>query len=93
MLLPREVDIAAVGREAPLPVPRPKIAGVEVMKEDRQGRAGLDGAIVVTTGRKMPSPARIPKSAEVNKNDEGKTEARKRRASDSVLAVSTSHGG
>ena len=90
MLLPREVDIAAVGREAPLPVPRPKIAGVEVMKEER---AGLDGAIVVTTGRKMPSPARIPKSAEVNKNGEGKTEARKRRASDSVLVVSTSHGG
>ena len=62
-----------------------------VMKEDRQGRAGLDSAIVVTTGRKMPSPARIPKSAEVNKNGEGKTEARKR--SDSVLTVSTSHGG
>jgi membrane-bound lytic murein transglycosylase A len=93
MLLPREIDLAAVGREAPLPVPRPKIAGVEVMKEDGQGRAGLDDAIVVTTGRKMPSPARIPKSAEVNKNGEGKTEARKRRAWDSVLAVSTRVGG
>jgi membrane-bound lytic murein transglycosylase A len=93
MLLPREVDIAAVGREAPLPVPRPKIAGVEVMKEDGQGRAGLDDAIVVTTGRKMPSPARIPNSAEVKKNGENKTEARKRRAWDSVLAVSTRVGG
>ena len=45
MLLPREVDIAAVGREAPLPVPRPKIAGAEVQKEDGQARTGLDGAI------------------------------------------------
>ena len=75
MLLPREVDIAAVGREAPLPVPRPKIAGAEVKKEDGQARTGLDGAIAVTTGSKMPSPARDPKSAEVNKNGEGKTEA------------------
>src|SRR3954447_9699555 len=57
MLLPREVDIAAVGREAPLPVPRPKIAGAEVKKEDGQARTGLDGAIAVTTGSKMPSPA------------------------------------
>ena len=80
MLLPREVDIAAVGREAPLPVPRPKIAGAEVKKEDGQARTRLDGAIVVPTGSKMPSPARVPKSAEVNKNGEGKTESRKRGA-------------
>ena len=38
MLLPREIDIAAVGRGAPLPVPRPNVAAVEVMKEDGQSR-------------------------------------------------------
>src|SRR4029079_9939864 len=57
MLLPREVDIAAGGRQTPLRVPRPKIAGREVKKEDAQARTGLDGAIAVTTGSKMPSPA------------------------------------
>jgi len=33
MLLPRQLDIATVGREAPLPVPKPKIAELEVGKE------------------------------------------------------------
>jgi hypothetical protein len=80
MLLPREVDIAAVGREAPLPVPRPKIAAVEVMKEDGQGREGLDGARV-TTARRTPSPVRIPNAAvgEVKKSGEVKPEAANKR--------------
>jgi membrane-bound lytic murein transglycosylase A len=33
MLLPRELDIAAPGREVPLPLPKPKIAELEVGKE------------------------------------------------------------
>src|SRR5262249_37501838 len=37
MLLPREFDIAAAGREAPLPVPRPKAAELYVAKADGKG--------------------------------------------------------
>src|SRR5205814_5682137 len=37
MLLPREVDIAAVAHEAPLPLPKPKIAELEVGKESGTG--------------------------------------------------------
>jgi peptidoglycan lytic transglycosylase A len=73
MLLPREIDIAATGREAPLPVPRPKIAAVEVMKEDGQSRAEL----VVTTGR-TPSTGRIA-PLEVKKNGAVKPEASNKR--------------
>ena len=44
MLLPRELDfIAAAGREVPLPLPKPKIAELEVAKEDGKGKAELGG--------------------------------------------------
>ena len=38
MLLPRELDIAAAGREAPLPPPKPKIAERSVGKEAGKGK-------------------------------------------------------
>ena len=41
MLLPRELDIAAAGREAPLPLPKPKFAELEVGKEGGKGKAEL----------------------------------------------------
>jgi membrane-bound lytic murein transglycosylase A len=44
MLLPRELDIAAVGREAPLPVPKPKIAALELGKQDGKGGAESVGS-------------------------------------------------
>src|SRR5262245_58938693 len=41
MLLPRQLDIAAVGRETPLPLPKPKIAGLDVGKEGGRGQVEL----------------------------------------------------
>src|SRR4051812_5778872 len=41
MLLPRELDIAAAGREAPLPLPKPKLAELEVGKEGGKGKVEL----------------------------------------------------
>src|SRR4029453_6144174 len=39
MLLPRELDMSAAGRHMPLPVPKPKIASLEVKKQDGKGSA------------------------------------------------------
>ena len=55
MLLPRELDIAAAGREAPLPLPKPKIADLEVGKQDGKGKADLANAGETGAGKK-PSP-------------------------------------
>jgi membrane-bound lytic murein transglycosylase A len=67
MLLPREVDIAIAAREAPLPVPKPKIAELEVGKEGGKGKteAGdTDGkshaktaGIAAAAGGQKPSPS------------------------------------
>jgi membrane-bound lytic murein transglycosylase A len=40
MLLPRELDMVAAGRHAPLPVPKPKFAEVEVRREN--GKSNVD---------------------------------------------------
>src|SRR5947208_16353296 len=69
MLLPREIDIAAAGREPPLPVPKPKIATLEAGKkgEGRVESAG-SGADAVET----PSPPRRPSivAREAKKRDD-----------------------
>ncbi len=54
MLLPRELDIAAAGRESPLP--KPKIAALEVKKQDDKGKANSANAGASATGRQKPSP-------------------------------------
>ena len=59
MLLPRELDIAAAGREAPLPLPKPKIAELEVRKEGGKGKAELGD----TGGKTISSPQPKPKIA------------------------------
>ena len=41
MLLPRELDMVAAGSEMPLPVPKPKIAELEVGKQGGKGKAEL----------------------------------------------------
>jgi membrane-bound lytic murein transglycosylase A len=41
ILLPRQLDIAAASREAPLPLPKPKIAELDVGKEGGRGRVEL----------------------------------------------------
>ncbi len=74
MLLPRELDIAAAGRESPLP--KPKIAALEVKKQDDKGKANSANAGASATGRQKPSPPPNTKIAvlEVGKQDgKGKT--------------------
>jgi 3D (Asp-Asp-Asp) domain-containing protein len=56
MLLPRELDIAAVAHEAPLPVPKPKIAEL-VGKEGGKWKTESVGATAAAPSRKTPSPA------------------------------------
>jgi membrane-bound lytic murein transglycosylase A len=85
MLLPRELDIAVAAREAPLPVPKPKIAELEVGKESGKGKVELgdtDGkshanaaGIGAAAGKTMPSPQPKPKIAALDgkkPDDKGK---------------------
>jgi membrane-bound lytic murein transglycosylase A len=71
MLLPRELDMVVAGNKMPLPVPKPKIAAVEVAKRDGKGKAEPAGTRAVTDGRSMPLPAPKTKIAAV----EGKTQS------------------
>ena len=41
MLLPRELDIVAAGKQMALPPPKPKVAQVEVEKPNSKGKAAL----------------------------------------------------
>ena len=67
MLLPRELDMVAAGSKMPLPVPKPKIAAIEVAKQDGKGgkpsKADPAGVRAATDGRSMPLPAPKPKLA------------------------------
>jgi peptidoglycan lytic transglycosylase A len=77
MLLPRELDMVAAGTQMPLPVPKPKIAGVEVKEQDGKGKADSTHA-GETTGRQKPPPASKSKTpaVEVKKQDgKGKAES------------------
>jgi membrane-bound lytic murein transglycosylase A len=53
MLLPRELDMVAAGREMPLPVPKPKLAEIAVSKPDRNGKAAP--AIAATNHVPLPT--------------------------------------
>jgi membrane-bound lytic murein transglycosylase A len=70
MLLPRELDIAAAGREAPLPVPKPKIAALEVGKQDGKGKVESVGTGAASG--EMPLRPRKPSvvALEVKKQDD-----------------------
>jgi membrane-bound lytic murein transglycosylase A len=77
MLLPRELDMVTAGTQMPLPVPKPKIAGVEVKEQNGKGKAESAHA-AETTGRQTPLPASKPKTpaVEAKKQDgKGKTES------------------
>ena len=69
MLLPRELDMIAAGKHMPLPVPKPKIAGPEVKKQD--GKGGAKPARETEPRKDTPSPVPKPKvaSLEVKKQD------------------------
>jgi membrane-bound lytic murein transglycosylase A len=87
MLLPRELDIAAAGRESPLP--KPKIAALEVGKQDGKGKANSANAGASATGRQKPSPPPNTKIAvlEVGKQD-GKGKANSATAGTSATGKS-----
>jgi membrane-bound lytic murein transglycosylase A len=62
MLLPRELDMIAAGRDMPLPAPKPKILEIEVKKHDDKGKVGSaksdeDGRARTRLGRQA-APAR-----------------------------------
>jgi membrane-bound lytic murein transglycosylase A len=84
MLVPRELDLVAAGRHMPLPVPKPKIAAMEVDKTDGKGGAGSAGSIAA--GKLVPLPGAKPKipGVEVKKED-GKGRANS--ASTSAIAA------
>jgi peptidoglycan lytic transglycosylase A len=77
MLLPRELDMVVAGTQMPLPVPKPKIAGVEVKEQDGKGKAEPANA-GETTGRQKSSSGPKPRTpaVEAKKQDgKGKTES------------------
>jgi membrane-bound lytic murein transglycosylase A len=89
MLLPRELDIVAAGSEMPLPAPKPKIAALQVAKQNGKGKVELVGTGAVAAG-KMPSPAAKTKIAalEVGKQD-GKGKANSANAGASATGRKT----
>ena len=106
MLLPREFDIAAAGREAPLPLPKPKIAELEVGKEGGKGKAelgdtggkgkvGLAGNGAVAAGKTISSPQPKPKIAALGvktQDNRGKAALKIRKQDDKGKANSANAG-
>jgi peptidoglycan lytic transglycosylase A len=56
MLLPRELELFVAGSAIPLPVPKPKIATLEVSKHDGKGKANSAEAGTVGIGRQTSPP-------------------------------------
>ena len=71
MLVPRELDIAAAGRGAPLPVPKPKIAALDVGKQDGKGEANPAKPGASGTSGQKPSSAPNAKTAALEAGTEG----------------------
>jgi membrane-bound lytic murein transglycosylase A len=79
MLLPRELDLIAAGKQMPLPVPKPKIAEIEVAKRDDKGKAGSANAGAIAAGRQTPLPA--------SKANDLETEGRKQDDKDKAISA------
>jgi membrane-bound lytic murein transglycosylase A len=93
MLVPRELDIAAAGREAPLPVPKPKIAALDVGKEagkqDGKGEANSAKPGASAPGGQKPSSAPNTKTAALEAgNERGKGKANSANAGASATGKS-----
>jgi hypothetical protein len=56
MLLPRELDMIAAGKQMPLPLSKPKISEVEVEKYNGRGTAD-DGSLTATRPGRQAAPA------------------------------------
>jgi len=95
MLVPRELDLVAAGRQMPLPVPKPKIAEGEVDKTDGKGHAPSANAGAIAAGKEMSkhpaSPAPKPKMLASDIKKEAKKEDGKGRAT-SANAGATAAG-
>src|SRR6516162_5448457 len=88
MLVPRELDIAAAGREAPLPAPKPKIAALDVGKQDGKGEANPVKPGASATGGPIPSPVLKRKNAaSEGKKPEGKAKVETVGAGSSAMAA------
>jgi hypothetical protein len=81
MLIPRELDMMAAGKQMPLPLPKPKFAEVEVSKHNGKGEADwakskvdsqaaaayARGATSARIDSKPPASPSAPRSAAVSK--------------------------
>jgi membrane-bound lytic murein transglycosylase A len=65
ILLPRELDLIAAGRDMPLPVAKPKIAGLEVT----DGKGGAKSASEIESRKSTPAPKSKVAAVEVKKQD------------------------
>jgi membrane-bound lytic murein transglycosylase A len=77
MLLPRELDMIAVGMHTPSPKPKSKVAGVEVSNHNGKSNASSAKS---TTDPRAPAPKLKPKFAEVevsNRNGKGNASSNK----------------
>ncbi len=72
MLLPRELDMIAAGRQMPLPAPKPKISEIEVAKQDGKGKADSANSGAIVAGRQMPLPVPKPKSRRDRSRETGR---------------------
>ena len=81
MLLPRELELVAAKSEIPLPVAKPKIAGIEVAKHAGKGSVESAGAAAITDGRRPPLSAPKLTALDVTKQSgKGKTDSASARA-------------
>jgi membrane-bound lytic murein transglycosylase A len=106
MLLPRQLDIAATGRETPLPVPKPNIAELDVGKEGGRGQvafgdtggkgnAKAPGIGAPAAGKTIRPRQPTPKIAAVDvkkRDDTSKTTLDVKRQDDKGKASSASAG-
>ncbi len=83
MLLPRELDMVAAGRQMPLPAPKPKIPGVEVSKPDGKGKADSANAGAIAAAKQnavagAEDEDRRDRSQETGRQGQGKFRQRRR---------------
>src|SRR5262249_15046872 len=92
MLVPRELDLVAAGRQMPLPVPKPKIP--EVDTTDGKGKVPSTDAGATAAGKELAkhpaSPAPKPKMAASDVASDVKTHRNKE---DGKGTVAPAHGG
>ncbi|HEY7662150.1 MAG TPA: MltA domain-containing protein [Xanthobacteraceae bacterium] len=74
ILLPRELDMVAAGSEMPLPVPKPKIAPVEIAKQQEKSKPESAGPGASADARHSLAPT--TRMARIGETGSGKQDAR-----------------